>query len=427
MKHRLHSTMLFLMIASGGNIPLSLTAGKPDEPSGTLSMEQALILVDEMNPGLKSARLDTQASEGHVSQAGARQNPTISLEAENFGGRNEQRGFGVAEYTAQVEQTIEFGGKRDKRIHTAKMEQRLTVLDLESIRLDIHADTRRRFIRVLGAQERVNLAKETVALTEALVKAAAARVESGKVSPMELEKAHVLLAQTTIALGQTTGDLQTARTLLAAQWGSVTPAFESAAGDLPTLPDIPPLSEITSRLSGNPDMARWTIEIERAQAFLAQERATLVPDLTVAAGIRRSTETGSDTFVSGISLPLPIFDRNQGSVRSATAMLVKAERQRHAAEIGATADLMAAHQTFSTVAKKASALQTAVLPRVKTVLDAVRSGYTQGKFAYLEVIDAQRALVEARTEYIEALISAHSALADLERIAGGYLHAKKQD
>ncbi|MEI6808136.1 MAG: TolC family protein [bacterium] len=421
MRHGLHSTVLLLLIASNGNTPLCRAADTTTEPSGRISLAQALVLANERHPDLDSARLETQAAAGRVFQAGARQNPSISLEAENFGGQNEQTGFRSAEYTAQVEQIIELGGKRDKRLHIAKAEQQLTLLGLKSMRLDIRTETTRLFIALLGAQERVGLAKETVALTEDLVKAAAARVKSGKVSPMELEKAHVLLSQTTIALEQAMGDLQTARILLAAQWSSVAPAFESAAGDLTAIPEVPLLSEITSRLSGNPDLARWTTEVERAQALLSQEKATRVPDLTVAAGIRRSSETDSDTFVAGVSLPLPICDRNQGAVQSAAAMFEKAGKQRRAAEIRATADLMAAHQAFSTVAKKASALKTGVLPRVKTVLDAIRSGYTQGKFAYLEVLDAQRTLVEARTEYIEALISAHSALAELERVAGGSL------
>ena len=427
MKHRLHSTVLLLLGVSHALYPAAYAADEPGEPAGKLTLTQALALAEERHPGLNSARLEAQAAEGRATQAAACQNPTLSFEAENFGGKNEQKGLDTAEYTAQIEQAFELGGKRGKRMHVATAERQLAGFDLEASRLDIRAETSRRFAGVLGAQARASLARETVALAEDFLKAVAARVGAGKVSPMEQEKAHVLLAQKRIALDQAQRDLETARIQLAAQWGSVRPIFECGAGDLLAVPAFPPLAALTSRLPGNPDVARWVIEIERAQAVLARERAARLPDLTVAAGIRRSSETDSDTWVAGVSLPLPVFDRNQGGIQEAGSLLAKVEQQRRAAEVKAAADLATAHQSLAAVANRASALRDDVLPRVKTVFDAVQSGYTQGKYTYLEVLDAQRTLAESQAEYVDALISAHTALADLERIAGGPLPVQKQD
>ena len=392
-----------------------------------LTLPKALSLALLHNPELNSAQLESQASEGRVTQAAARLNPAFSFEAENFGGRQELKQFETAEYTAQIEQAFELGGKRGKRIQVATSERRLTGFDLETRQLDIRAETRRRFVGVLGAQARTGLARETVALAEGFVKAVAARVGAGKVSPMELEKAHVLLAQKRIALEQSQTDLQTARIQLAAQWGSARPMFECAAGDLPAVPAIPPLPDLMSRLSGNPDVARWAIEIERSQAVLARAMAARVPDLTVGAGIRHFSDTDSEAFVAGVSLPLPLFDRNQGGIREAQSLLAKAKQQQRAAEVKAAADLATTRRLFATAANRASALKDDVLPRVKTVFDAFQSGYTQGKYSYLEILDAQRTLVESQSEYIDALITAQTALADLERIAGGQLQVQNQN
>jgi outer membrane protein, heavy metal efflux system len=128
----------------------------------------------------------------------------------------------------------------------------------------------------------------------------------------------------------------------------------------------------------------------------------------------------------GASLPLPVFDRNQGGIREAGSLLAKAKQQRRAAEVKAAAEMATAHQLLAAAANRASALKDDVLPRVKAVLDAVQSGYTQGKYSYLDLLDAQRTLIESRIECMDALISAHEALVDLERSVGGQLPVQKE-
>lgn len=428
MKHRLHlmARLLLWSVLPGPAASLYAT-NETEEPTGILTLPRVLALAEEHHPALNAARLEAEAAEGRVAQSAARPNPALSVEAENFGGKEEQQGLDAAEYTAQIEQTFELGGKRGKRLQVATAERQLAGFDLEIIRLDIRAETNRRFIGVLGTQARVGLAGEMVVLAEDFLKAVSAQVEAGRVSPMELEKARVLLTQRRITLDQAQRALETARIQLAAQWGSVRPRFERLAGDLLALPAVPPLSALTPRLPGNPDVTRWTGENERARAVVEQAKVARAPDLTVAAGIRRSGETDSDTLVAGVSVPLPIFDRNQGSIREAVALLAKTAQQRRAAEVATAADLAAAHHLFTAATNKASALKDDVLPRVKTVLDAVQSGYRQGKYTYLEVLDAQHTLTESQSDYMDTLISAHTILADLERLVGTPLSRQTQD
>ena len=413
--------LLFLCACRGFCTAAEITAAFT-EPVGKLALPQALALAEERHPELSAARYEKQAAGDRITQAAAVPNPALSFEAENFGGSGEQRHFKAAEYTAQLEQTLELGGKRSKRIRVATAEDQLSGFDLEAARLDLRAETIRRFVGVLGAQAQADLAQETLTLADNFVQAVAARVGSGKVSPMELEKAQILLAQKKIAHDQARQTLATARMQLSAQWGSVLPAFECAVGDLPVLPAAPPpLSDLLLCLPGNPEVARWAGELERSRAILAQERAARVPDLTVAAGVRRANATDDYTLVAGVSVPLPIFDRNDGKIKEAEALLARAEQQRRAAEVKAAAALAASHQVLSTAIKRVTALKGDVLPRVKTVFDTVQNGYAQGKYSYLDVLEAQRTLVETRAEYIEALVSAHTGSADLERIVGGQL------
>jgi cobalt-zinc-cadmium efflux system outer membrane protein len=411
------STLLLGM--SLGLCPAAEPAGEPVEPAGKLVLAQALALAEAHHPALRAAQFGVQAADGRATQAATRPNPALGFEAENFGGSGAERRFDAAEYTTQIEQTLELGGKRGHRRCVATAEWQLSGFDLDAARLDIRAETTRRFVSVLGAQAQAELAREAMALAEAVAKTVDARVAAGKVSPMEQEKAQILLAQKRIARAQALQALATARVQLAAQWGNTRPAFEDAIGDLPALPSVPPLPVLLARLPGSPDVARWAGELARAQAVLSQARAARVPDLTVAAGVRRANETGSYTLVAGVSVPLPVFDRNQGSIREAEALLAQAGQLQRAAEVRAAADLAAAHQLLAAATNRVMTLRTEVLPRVKAVFDIAQSGYAQGKFTYLDVLDAQHTLVESQAEYIGALVAAHTGSADLERIIGG--------
>ena len=349
------------------------------------------------------------------------------VEAENFAGKDELKGFDGADYTAQLEQTFELGGKRGKRIRVANSERQLTAFDLEAMRLDTRAEVIRRFVSVQGAQERLSLGKEAVELAEDFLKAVMARVQAGKVSPMEEDKARILLAHQRIALDTAQKELETARVQLCSMWGDITSRFERVVGDLQVdVSSIPALPDVVAHLSKNPDLARWATEVEQRKAVLAQEKAARLPDPTIAGGIRRFGVSDSDAFVASLSVPLPLFDRNQGKVREATALLEKAEHQRRAAEVTITANLVEAYQTLSVAWHRVSTLKDEVMPRSKVVFDTVQTGYAQGKFTYLDALDARRAFFESRAEYIEALVSYHKAVADVERMVGGALPASEK-
>ena len=388
----------------------------PVEPEGTLTLEQALALVAARQPELELGRLDVAAAAGRQRQAGLWPNPTLSAEAENFGGSGERAGAAVAEYTVQLEQPLELGGKRSRRVHVAACEQRLAIFDLAARRLDAQAETRRRFAALLAAQARLQLEGEFLALTEEFCRAAGLRVRAGRVSPLEESRAQIELARQRVAQQQAIGRLATARGQLAALWNSTTPRFTAVTGELAALPELPALEKLLAALPHNPDVARWDAEVEQRRAALALTRAERVPDINAAAGVRWYNDNSDHAFVAGLALPLPVFDRKQGSLREAGALLAKAERAQRAARVRAQTALATAYQTLASARTKALALQDEVLPRAAQVLEATRAGYAQGKFAYLDVLEAQRACGETKAAHLEALADCQQASVEIQRL-----------
>jgi cobalt-zinc-cadmium efflux system outer membrane protein len=238
---------------------------------------------------------------------------------------------------------------------------------------------------------------------------------------VEETKASVASSISGIELERARLAMEGARKRLAATWGNARPMFSKAVGQLDRLPPIPPPEVLADRISRNPDVARWAAEMEQRKATLAQERANRIVDVTLSGGVRRSREAKDTSFVFGATIPLPLFNRNQGRILESQYRISKAENERAAAGSKVLASLSEAYQALAAGYVEATTIKSAVLPGAQSAFDAATEGFRQGKFGYLDVLDAQRTLFEARGRYIEALGAYHKAVADMERLIGGEL------
>jgi cobalt-zinc-cadmium efflux system outer membrane protein len=192
---------------------------------------------------------------------------------------------------------------------------------------------------------------------------------------------------------------------------------------LDTLAVHPPLAQLIQRVAQNPDIARWVTEMDRRQAAVALAEARQLPDLTVGGGFRYARETDSHALVMRLSFPLPLFDRNPGGVLEARYQLAKSAEERRAAAIRAQAALGDKYAMLAAALTGATGLRDEVLPGAQRAFDAASEGYREGKFGFLDVLDAQHTLFEAREQYITVLAAYHKAVADIERLIGEPLTA----
>jgi cobalt-zinc-cadmium efflux system outer membrane protein len=175
---------------------------------------------------------------------------------------------------------------------------------------------------------------------------------------------------------------------------------------------------LKSLISQNPDVARWVTEAEQRRAQIELERTKRIPDPTLSLGPRHFNGIDEHAFVFAFSIPLPFFDRNQGSLLEAQERLNKAEEESKATKLRVFGALAEAYQSLSAAYSEAETLRNDVLRGAQEVFEASREGYRQGKFDYLMLLDAQRTLFEVRGQYIEALGLYHQAVADVERLIG---------
>ena len=398
-----------------------------EEPSGVISLRQALSLALMHNPELAAFSLEVRAGDAKELQASLFPNPELEAEVENFGGTRERSRFDGAETKVVLSQLIELGGKRSKRTKVASLERDLAGWDYESKRLDVLTEVTIAFVGLLAMQENLALTDDLVKLSENVFNTVSARVNAGKESPVEETKAKVALSIIRIEQERARRDLKTAQKRLAATWGSTTPLFKKVSGELEAISPIPPFADLVNHISKNPDLVRWSSELDQRQAALDMAKADRLPDITFGGGVKYLGEVNDTTFVMNLSIPLPFLDRNQGGVLEALHLLTKAQEERSAAEVSIVTDMHEAYQRLSVAFIESTTLRDDILPGAQSAFDAENEGYREGKFGYLDVLDAQRSLFDAKKQYIEALEEYHKAVAAIERLIAKSLNPIKNN
>ena len=378
-----------------------------------LTLPRAVEIALRKSPQLAGYPLEFQAVEGRVRQASLLRNPEFSVDVENVWG--DFPGTSLAETTYSISQLLELG-KRSPRIRRAEAEKGVLRQELDMARLNVVADVKRGFINALSARKKLELNREAHRFAELLAVGVTDRVAAGAVSPIEETRAKVVLAVSSVNVERSALEVEAAHRELAATMGESEPSFESLAGDLDEDLSVPAVDNVAERITATPDIARWVAERDRRSAALDAERSMAIPSVTLTGGIKHFRENSDTTFVLGLAVPLPLFDRNQGAIREAEALRSKTDTERKATELLLRSQFGQRRAALAAARREATLLREVALSGAKSAYDAVSEGYRLGKFRYLDVLDAGKTLVETRLRYVEALTGFHLAKVDLERI-----------
>ncbi|MGB3435023.1 TolC family protein [Achromobacter sp.] len=409
-------TLAALMIAASASAQDASAARTPvpveqSQAGAVLTLERALAAALERNPGFAAAKNEAAATEGLLTQAGVLPNPSVDVSVDDTKSATRTT-------TAMLNMPLETGGKRAARVKAAGLSRDLARQDVAGTRAGLRAAVIAAFFDVAVAQESVRVTRGTVDIASGALRLAERRVAAGKAPPLEGSKAQVALANARIEARGAEAALQGARRKLGLLWGEAEPGFASVGGDLQALPERAPIDELRAGLAATPRMRGGKLAVDLGQAQLEVEKSKRYPDITLSAGVARDNEAGRNKAQLGVSIPLPIFDRNQGNVYAATMQAYKAQDQYRELESGLMGELLQAVTRFDLAVGSAREYRTAVLPGATQAYDAARKGFEAGKFGFLEVLDAQRTLSDGNIAYLTVLASVYQASADIDRILG---------
>src|SRR5262245_29520789 len=417
--------------ALGATLILSLASGAAAESASALTLTRAVQRALAANPRLVAAEREIGIATGKRLQAGAIPNPELSFELDNAFGTGDFRGLRSAETTLAINQLIEFFGKREARVAAGSAELESARWQYEALRLEILSDTAVAFFNVLSGQRKVQIFDTQIASLNRLTPLLQRRVEAGASSPGEIARAQVAADLVRAERERTRTALAIARRELAILMGSDTVDFAYVAGDLGQVGQAPAFAAVLRALENNPQLVRWTAVRAQRDAELLSARLKPYPDLRIEIGwkhIRESTEEGrrSDNALKlGAAIPIPVWDQNLGGIQEAQAARAKVEAERAASRAALILTLAKAYDTLTGALRELDILKSSALPNAQKAGEAIESGYSQGRFTLLEVLDVQSTIAQAALRESEALTSFHTSAATIEGLTGMHLRVAR--
>jgi outer membrane protein, heavy metal efflux system len=361
-----------------------------------VTLAEALARAGKSSPTLAAARADVAAAEGRAVQAGLRPNPELGLEVENFAGTGPFSGLGEAENTVTVGQRFELGGKRSARQRAAQAEVDVARLRLQVAGADLSQQVRNAYAEAYADARRLDLAREQFLRAENLQKVAVELVDAGREPPLRAMRARTATFEAVGRVRAAEAKYLQSQRALAALWGGADDLPEPSGAADETLPEG--IADPTTTLDVRLAEAEVTVSI----AVVGRERSLAQPDVTVTVGARQFRGTDDTALVVGASMPIGVFDRNQGNVAAANAERTGAEARRNAALAGAIRRTRDAQAALRTAESRLTFLRTRAEPEAVEAVRIAREGFSAGRFTLLDVLDAEEALNTVQSDIITA-------------------------
>ena len=332
-----------------------------------------------------------------------------------------------------ISQEFLIAGKRGKRLKVAEKEIESFDRQVDNSGRLLVEEVKTTFYELVLAEKKVELAKRSIALNNQLHDITKQRFEVGDIPELEVNLARVEVARSEGRMTEAERELYPAKARLFALMGL--PSAESAtfSGTLEGNPITQSLEELKRlALSKRPDLGALESENAKGDAEIAVARAERIPNVTLGLGYQRQN---SAIDVSGeeiksrdnliglkLSIPIPIFDRNQAGVMEAKARKGGAENRFLYARKVVERDVESAYARLTSADKSLAIYAKDIIPQLEENLKLVQEAYQLGEVGILTVIEEQKKYFEVTDGYLSALYSRQAALVKLEAVVGGDLN-----
>jgi len=400
--NRLGAVLLGALVVSG-----PIAGGAEEAP---LTFRSVLDLAIANNLDLAAARRGRAVREAEVKTAGQHPNPDLVFESTRD----------TPHQTLSLDVPFELW-KRSRRLDLAR--EGLTLADVEDTAavLALRRRVRMAFYGLLAAEEGAKLATSMAEVSTRVRDVAQARFEAGAAPRLDVMAAD-------LGLARVRADLELARSARLSAQAELNgvlnrPAAQTlaVAGEMAEGPPLPTAEQAVARAAdGNAELRAAEREVAIEEKRLGLLKAERFPTPVVSLGAVFNAPGEYDVgYRAGLSLAVPLFDRNQGPIAGSLARGDQARLRRDALRRSVEARAFAAHARALAQRAQVTAFRETLVPTATTIESLAEEGYRLGRNPVLAVLEAQRALRDAKSDYLAALVSHQSALADLEDVLGG--------
>jgi outer membrane protein, heavy metal efflux system len=375
------------------------------------------------NGELKSFREEKGIRDAGKTRAGLLPNPTLELEGGTgaLTGSNSENSLSIG-----VSQEFFLAGKRERRLTVAEREldaYRWQTADRERA---LREEVKTAFYDTILTEQRFNLTDRFIALNRQLLEVTKDRLAAGDIPELEMNLVKVELTRSEGARIEIERALLLNRAKLSALMGLPTgdaPVFAGALDDdLSLAKSLVELKQLA--LGRRPDLKTLEAERSRGEADIALAQAEAVPNLTAGIAFRRDTTTmevggieGKETaYTIGLklSLPIPVFDKNQAGAQEARAKRSSTESRLTAATRNAEREVETAYVSCLNAGKVLALYKSSIIPQLEENLMLTQEAYRLGEVGILAVIQEQKKFFEVSDGYLTALYGLKTALVKLE-------------
>ena len=371
-------------------------------------------LADLASPTLAAARSSVQVKAGRARQAGLYPNPSIELEI----GELSTRDPNDRKEKVSLVQPLILSGRRGAAVTAARAEQEAAVQRYYCARTDVFRRIHILWVEQLYFREANAAFEELLRVAGLTLGVAQTRFESRAAPESQVTKALLEVYELEVGQQQLAQEQAKGSAELSSLLGGVPIPFDRLVGTLE--PDSISTSELLNSavLDEHPALQAAQWNIDAAKASLQEAKAARIPDigLFVAYGRYRAIDEG---FVeAGLTVPLPIFNRNQGRVAEAQSVVVQAQERARIERNNLKTKLEVAIQRYLTFRDQLNVAMSRIMPVAERGLSQAQEGYRVGHLPFLELIDAQRTLANIRLRTLElrkALVVVEAELMSLVR------------
>jgi cobalt-zinc-cadmium efflux system outer membrane protein len=395
--------------------PGSKVTPVPPAPAApeSVQVDELVQLAVGRNPRLGKATFNIDAAQGKYVQAGLYPNPVLAVTADELGDRTGPGGIITA---PQVTQEIVTGRKLSLSQAVAAREVDQAALALLRERYAVIGTVRGAFYDLYALERRVAVLDELVGLAGEATKTGQTLLENKQIARLDQVQLEVELARFRAQAEAARREVPGARARVAAVVGDPRLPVGTPTGPFDELPVYDPDRTLEAVLATHPEVRSARVGVERAQAAVRRAEVEPIPNLTLSTGYTYQGQNRSNDWLLGASAPIPVWNKNQGNIRAARAELGAAIQDVGRAENELADRVATAYRTYAASLKLAEQYRTDLLPKAEETYRLSREAFKGGQFEYLRVIQAQRAVAEARLESVRALGEAWRAAAELSAL-----------
>jgi cobalt-zinc-cadmium efflux system outer membrane protein len=399
------------------------------QPARALTVDDWVALAMTSNPELRAARAELEAAGGRVRQAALRPNPTLDLGGQRAIGPDNSLSVGLT-------LPLDLNGRKQGRVGVAEREVEVRRAQLADRERRLRADVRVKAGDVLAARRTLEVTDELLAVSRNALTLVAERVRQGAAPALDENLMHVEVNRLEAGRLIQAGRAEVAALQLKALAGAPPDELLEVQGDLSSPPRAPEPGNVLGRaVDQRPDIWTARAEVATAQARMRKEQADGQWDASVNIGYQRQdmgfnlrglTDTGATRqiqdvfhyFGAGVSVVLPVRNRNEGNIAAASAEAVAAERRREFSELVARQEVAAALAQTEAARRTVELYERGVRGVARANVEVVRQSYGLGRATLLDVIAEQRRYIEVENGYTDVLREAWNAAVELERAVG---------